>query len=785
MKRALAGVLLAVLAGTVVVGVPTSSEAASDSPVISMSSTSYSGQPRPYTVTVFNRLDNSKLTATISNGGTRAMSCRPAGAINGLGTWRCTSGSRLSLGSIKVTATAKSGGTTRTATRTANVSSRFRVGGASPSSVNEGGSFTVSGTRDHISGANDFSVRASVNGTSSSCSTSGSSFTCSLRAPASITGTSQTLNVTVTESGPGGSRSGSTSVQVVGQGTPGTPRISSPTSVGAKKPQPLTIKGSTNAGGLTVQLLVDPGGNRNWAAPDSTCTSSGGGAFSCTLSEVLTAGRHTIVARAIDPSDPSRVSPESSFGFRIEKPKATPPAPTPTPTPTPTAPPVEEPPAPPEPETPEPEATDGGLNGILELLVLALAVLTLARPGALTRDRTASSASFTGRNPAEENEVELVGWGDQSPTWAAFGTDATDYWSRMAPPALARWSPFMSRLFTDGVGIRAMFGSLWWLLQLGGIALGVLAASDTGGKAAPPSLGLLAGLLVIGSFDAMAGFLGTVAFTVLVAGDLDGRGFAVVVVLGFLWTAMPLVAELLRPLRRTGTGWRYRWDRLADLVIVALVCGWLANRIADGMDVLANAPTGLPAKAGDVALIAGAAIAGRVLLGTLVDLGYPERVRATMVYDDMPETRPAVAVLGFAVRMLLFAVVGHALIGSCWQLWVGLLLFAVPDLLAGLRTRSALAPTLRTGLPAGLTQLLVLVVWSSLVVALAISSGDGDADKLRIAFVAAGVLPAVFGLAQVLADPDADRPATSWRLQLIGAGVVAATFALALHGWNY
>jgi hypothetical protein len=270
-----------------------------------------------------------------------------------------------------------------------------------------------------------------------------------------------------------------------------------------------------------------------------------------------------------------------------------------------------------------------------------------------------------------------------------------------------------------------------------------------------------------------------------VAGDLDGHGFAVVIALGFLWTAMPLVAALLRPLRRTGSGWRYRWDRLADMVIVALVCGWLAHRIADGMDLLANAPTGLPAKAGDIALIAGAAIAGRVLLGTLVDLGYPERVRATMVYDDMPETRPVVAVLGFAVRMLLFAVVGHALIGSCWQLWVGLLLFAVPDLLAGLRTRSALAPTLRTGLPAGLTQLLVLVVWSSLIVALAIGSGDGDADKLRIAFVAAGVLPAVFGLAQVLGDPDAERPATSWRMQLIGVGVVAATFALALHGWNY
>ncbi|MET3961914.1 hypothetical protein ABIE44_001848 [Marmoricola sp. OAE513] len=788
MKRALTGVFLAAL---VVLGLPAASTAAGDSPVVSVKSASYSSQPRPYTVTVFNRLDNSKLTAKITNSGigTRSMSCRPAGAINGLGTWRCTLGSgRLGLGSIRVTATAKSGSTTRTGSGSGSISSRFRITGTS-GSVNEGGSFTVRGNFD--GGAFGVRARVTSNGgvvagqSGSSCSTSGTSFTCSLRAAADIGGTSGTHRITVTESGGGGSRSASTSINVVGKGTPGTPSFSSPKKVSTKK-QPLTIKGRTSAGGLTVQLLVDPSGSRNWSNPAATCTSSGSGAWSCRLTDVLATGKHTIVARVVDPSDPGSVSPEASFAFSVTAAPTPSATPTPTPSATPT-PEVEQPPVTPEePEEPEVEKPiSGGLNNLLELLVLALAVLSLSRPGALSRVRPASSASFTGRNPGEESELETVGWGDQSPTWAAFGTDATDFWSRTAPPVVARFSPFLGRLSVDGVGIRAMLGSLWWLFPIGGVALGIAGAQDTGGQAVPPALGILVGIIVLGALDASAGFLASLAFTVGVAGNLDKHGIGVVIVLGFLWTGLPLIASLLRPIRRAGQGWRFRWDRLADVVIAALVCGWLAQRIAAGMDVIAGTGTGLPADASSVAVITGLAVAGRVLLGWLVDVAYPERLRATEVFEDMPEPRTSALVLGFLVRTALFALVGIAVIGSCWQLWVGVLLFAVPDLLAAVRSRSALAPTLRSGLPAGLTQVLVLVVWCSLVVAFAISKADGDLNKLKAAFVAAAVLPAIFASVQVFADDDQPRPATTWRLQLVGVAIVVATAALALHGWNY
>ncbi|MCX6395043.1 MAG: hypothetical protein NTV23_00985 [Propionibacteriales bacterium] len=779
MKRALAGATLAVLVGLVALGLPTPAQADGGLVISGSVSTSYAGQSG-YTVNVFNPVEGT-VRATVSNSGvgTTSLSCTRL-SPDGLGAWRCRLGSgRLAPGAITVNAssTPKSGGKVLRTSKSGTVSVKaLTVSG--PGTVAEGETFTVSGT-------SDLTVTATVSGGGSSlgCSKSGSRYTCSIRATASVTGTSATNTVTVTERGPGSySKSRSTTVTVLGPGVPSAPSFFTPSTVSNDK-QPLTIKGSTN-GSFTVQVLVDPAAARNWGGAIS-CSSTG--SWSCPLTQNLSVGKHTIVARAVDAADPTRVSGEAVLRLTIKAVKAPTPKPTPTPTPTPIPlPPVEVPPVvAPAPPTTEDQDVAGGLSNILELLVLGLALVTLARPGALTRPRTSSSASFTGRNPDEVSELEPVGWGDQSPTWAAFGTDATDYWSRTAPVVIAPFSPFLTRLSTDGVGFRAMFGSLWWLLQAGGITLGVMAAADTGFAAAPPSFGLLAGIVVLSCFDALAGFLASITFAILVSGDLGDGGLAVVVVLGLLWTALPLVADLIRPLRRIGQGWTYRWDRLADAVIAALVCGWLAQRLADGIDAFAGTSTGLAADADSLAVIAGAAIVGRVLLGTVVDLGYPERLRATEVFEDLPEPRIGAVVAGFVIRMALFTILGHALIGSCWQLWVGLLLFALPDLLVAQRTRSALAPTLRTGLPAGITEILALVVWCSLLITLVIAQADGDLDKLKYAFVVAGLLPAAFGIAQVMADPDAVRPQTSWRLQLVGAGIVAATAALALHGWNY
>lgn len=789
MNRALAGFFLAALT---VIGLPVAASAASDSPVIFASSTSYSSQPRPYSIQVFNRLDGGRVTASVGGSG---MSCRATAAPNGVGRWTCTAGSRLSLGSKTVAVTARGDGKVRTASKRINVSSRFGISSrTSPGAP--GGSFSVSGRYDHLSGTNDFRVSASVYAggvpvlgqRGVGCSTSGGSYTCSLRS--SATGNASSYSVTVTESG-AGSRSASTTVAVPVTSTPSAPVFTSKSTIGFKK-QPATITGRA-AAFSAVQVVVDPpASGPNWAKPTTACTANGSGTWSCKLPKAYKAGTHKIFARAISQADATRISPTSSFTLTVKaaavpKPKPTPSA-TPTPTPTPTPAPVVEP-------TPEPtpaKAPHGdALSDLLALLILGLAVLALVRPGPLSQILALRSSAFSDADRddlAPQDQREPVGPGDNSPTWAAFGHEATDYWSRTAPGYVARYSQFLGRLSVDGVVIRAIFGSAWWLLPLGGIALGVASANQTAYLAVPPSLGLLIGVVVLSCFDAFAGFLASLAFGVMVVGDFSAHGLATILAVGFLWTALPLVAGAIRPLRRSGRAeWTNRWDRAADVVLASLLAGWLALVLARAFDAIADTATGIPADAGKVALAATLAVAARILLGQAADLWYPERLRFTEINEDLPEPHPLAEVGGSILRVLVFAFLGHVFIGGCWQWVVGVLLFLAPEVLAIVQKRSLLAPTLDFPLPRGLTQVFGLVILGTIVAAVAVSGASSDQGGLRAAFVAVGLVPTGYAVLRTLQDPDPERDPneTSWDLQLAGAGILLTTVILALHGYDF
>ncbi|MFL6155568.1 MAG: hypothetical protein ACJ72D_05745 [Marmoricola sp.] len=777
MSRSLVGVFLAAL---VVLGVPVTAEAAGDTPVIFASSTSYAGQPRPYTITVFNRLDSSKLTATISG---RSMSCRPAGAINGLGTWKCTYGSRLGIGSSTITARASGGGRTRSSSKTINVSSSFAITGSS-GTVAEGQSYQVTGRYD----GSGFSVsaRASAGGSTVQsgvgCAASGTTFTCTLRAGTGASASGTTYTVTVTESG-SGSRSDSTTVRVIGKGSVGPPTFTSITSVRAAK-QPITVKGRASGPGQKIQLAVDPPrSGADWSSPTASCTSTSNLTWSCKLPAVLAPGKHTIAARAVDSADPSRVSPTALQRITVKA--AAVPAVTPTPTPTPTVTPTPVEQAPP-PKAAPPQHRHGGISDLLELLILALAVAAIARPGPLSRVFAGRSVAFADV-PADPGVTvrERVGRGDFSPTWAAFGHEATDFWSRTAPVNVAPYSPFLGRLAIDGVSIRAIFGTLWYLFPISGIALGVAAAQQTDFVATAPPLSLVVAILVVSCFDAFAGFLASVAFGVMVLGDLTTPGAVVVLALGFLWTALPLVASTFRPLRRTGdASLRYGWDRLADLAITAVVCGWVAERITASLDVLGDKATGLPTHAGTVALAAGGAIAVRVLLEHATDVWWPERLRFTEIEEPLPEPGLLVRLAGLAVRLGVLGFFGHVFLGGCWELWVGLVLFALPDVVGLLHERGLLRVRLPFPLPTGLTALLLLVVVGTALVALVIS-GDGDLDALRSAFVAASLVPGLLGSAYALRGEPGERSEVTWDLQIAGAGLLVTTLVIATIGYNF
>ncbi|MFL6022317.1 MAG: hypothetical protein ACJ72O_03185 [Marmoricola sp.] len=799
MKRLLAGIVLAVL---VVLGMPFAAQAGQNDPYFSVPSTSYSGQPAKFSVRIINNLQGSTMHASASGAASGSMTCVPAGEIGGLGPWQCSLPGtyRLNPGTIRVTAKASGGGhTSNSVTRSGTVSSRFSITGHSNPA--EGDNFSVSGRYDHIPGVSDFSVRAHVRGasgtvagqTGTSCNASNGTFTCSLRSAA---GNGSAYNVTVTESRGSYSRSSTTGVSVAVTSAPRAPSFTGQTIFNVKKP-PTSVSGTSSASGLRIQVAVDSG--TSFASPTSTCTSSGANGFwTCSLPK-LAVGKHTIAARAIDPNDPTKISPVAIQTTSIVK-KAVP-KPKPTPTPTATETPVAQPPVEQVPPVIKPPATLTKFDGLssqfselLALLILALAVTALARPSTVSAITRGRSVTFADSDDAAAGyELALrrgIGIGDNSPSWRALGHEATDYWSRTMPGLLNRYSPFLTRLSVDGVDLRAAFGALWWFFPISGAALGVVAANQVGGSAAAPSIGVLVAVMVIAAFDALAGFVASLAFGVLLLGDVltDKHTALVVLATGFLWTSLPLVATSIRPFRRPGVlSWRYGWDRVADLVIAALLCGWIAAKIAQTMDLFAGRATDIPAHAGAVGVLAGLAIGARVLLAHAVDVWWPERLRQTEVQDDLPETAVWAVLGGMVVRTLVFAFFGHAFIGGCWQWYLGVLLFALPDLLLIARDFFGLTWEVRLPLPVGVTHIFLVVVLCTLLVAFSVSGADSQSAALRWAFLAAALVPAALAGAKVFREDDEDdgHGGSSWDMQLAGAGILLTTVILAVHGWDF
>ena len=66
------------------------------------------------------------------------------------------------------------------------------------------------------------------------------------------------------------------------------------------------------------------------------------------------------------------------------------------------------------------------------------------------------------------------------------------------PVAIAPHSPLMGRLAVDGSELRAMFGTLWFVLPGMGVILGGMAAAGADGLALPPPLWIIvAGAILI------------------------------------------------------------------------------------------------------------------------------------------------------------------------------------------------------------------------------------------------------------------------------------------------
>ncbi|GAA3526169.1 hypothetical protein GCM10022234_24250 [Aeromicrobium panaciterrae] len=380
-------------------------------------------------------------------------------------------------------------------------------------------------------------------------------------------------------------------------------------------------------------------------------------------------------------------------------------------------------------------------------------------------------------------------WGDRSVTWRFPGWPRLDSLSRTVPVRLAPRLPLVARIAADPTYLRAALGVLWTLLPAAGLILGLVAATSGGAAPLPPALGLVAVLLVLAVLDAFAGIAAVTAFTVvtLARGGLTAEGLDLdegvrgLMGLAALWFVAPLVAAAARPLRRVAEPEHvYSWDRFGDTVIAALISGWAVQGIVGGLGDLTGRDLAITSHADGLALLTIAAVVGRFLLEEATAVLYPRRLHAVQEVDELPAPTTVQQVRGLLLRAGLLAFFAGAFLGSCWQLWVGVAIFAIPQVMQLLEGSIPDIRAIASAAPRGVVQILVLVgVGAAIAYFVDAHGSDDELTAIRQGFVLLTIPAAALEILSVFGG-ETPKPQWTWPKQLAGAAVVVVTACLVL-----
>lgn len=315
---------------------------------------------------------------------------------------------------------------------------------------------------------------------------------------------------------------------------------------------------------------------------------------------------------------------------------------------------------------------------------------------------SAGSLSSSKLDAAASGQLS-AGLGDRSRSWRWPGTRHVDAALYALPVKLARFSAVMARIAIDGSSIRAILGSGALLLPAIGLTLGVAALQSSGATSTPPGIAILLSVAVLGVFDAMAGFLAVAVFVVGVAvsGNLSSVAeVRTMLGLSVIWFAVPLIAGSARPLRRAAAQSAAEWRTwLGDLVIASLIGAWLIQKLIVALPSMAGRPLSVAAHANTAAFTILTVCALRVALEAVTARWYP--LRLTQVQPaTMPQPIPAQRVAGATLRTGVLLFIASAFLGVHWQLWLGGLLFLLPQLMSVFKERFPKSPHLHRMLPA-------------------------------------------------------------------------------------
>ena len=312
-----------------------------------------------------------------------------------------------------------------------------------------------------------------------------------------------------------------------------------------------------------------------------------------------------------------------------------------------------------------------------------------------------------------------VGWGDRIPVFKLGLFTFLDKFTHNLTVRLAKFSPILSKVVNDGAYLRAIFGSAWLAFPAVGIALATIALSEPSVELSPPSWQIFIAIAVLGIFDAFAGMLATLIFVIGminsygIESPADIRMMLGVLLLGF---GPALIAVAFRQIRKHfETNFGYFWERLVDLAVLVFFTGWTVSSMVSTLPALAGKTLQAANHVADFGFYLSIAIAIRIVFEEIAARGYSSRLDKINP-TEVPGTSQLQKYLSTALRLGMFVFVTAAFMGNTWQVWVGSIIFILPNVLGWfsdkLPNSTFIWKLIPTGLP-GLAFSLVVAGYTS------------------------------------------------------------------------
>jgi hypothetical protein len=256
-----------------------------------------------------------------------------------------------------------------------------------------------------------------------------------------------------------------------------------------------------------------------------------------------------------------------------------------------------------------------------------------------------------------------------------------------------------------------------------------------------------------------------------------------VLLLGF---GPALIGVAFRAIRKQfETNFAYLWDRLVDLAVLTFFISWSVSAMVATLPALAGRTLVVANHTAEFSLFLAIAIGVRILFEELAARGFSKRLD-TINPTEVPSTSQVQKVISTGMRLFLFIFVTAAFMGNVWQVWVGSLIFILPNILSWFSDRFPNSPLIWKLIPQGVPGLAMTLIVSSVSGGIIGGWLEGNPEYPQYLFMLLPIPVFLIGLIGMFGREGKDgeerpimKPKWRWVYRIGGIVMLAVTMNLA------